>query len=397
MPATLKLRAWWSHRQGLDGSLRGKSPAEVLERSGWARSVGGAGPYLSLWARARTSRETADAAVANLRIHELPAARGCTYVLPASDFALGLKVGETFGDAPMRTAAKLGVTDKEIDKLCAAVLHALDRGALDPDDIRAATGNASRNLGDEGKKKGVTTTLPLALGRLQTQGEIRRVPVNGRLDQQRYKYTRWSPNPLAKRTGSLEEAYTELARHFFRWVGPATLGELQWFSALGVKAVKKAVEPLGLVPCEKGSERLLLPEDRPAFEAFEPPGEPQYALVSSLDAITATRRDLQSLIDDTDRKRVVFVDSDTKPMGGLSDLPSHGIFDRGKLVGLWEYDPDSTSIAWATFGVKKNKAIESAVEEMQCFVRDDLGDARSFSLDSPTSRKPRIDALRKMR
>src|SRR6267378_2964502 len=36
-----KLRAWWSHRQGLDGSLEGKSAAEVLGRVGWARSVGG--------------------------------------------------------------------------------------------------------------------------------------------------------------------------------------------------------------------------------------------------------------------------------------------------------------------------------------------------------------------
>ena len=55
-----KLRAWWWQRQGLDGSLRGASPAAVLERSGWARSVGGVGPYLTLFARAGTSREAAD-------------------------------------------------------------------------------------------------------------------------------------------------------------------------------------------------------------------------------------------------------------------------------------------------------------------------------------------------
>src|SRR5687767_314764 len=34
------LRAWWAHRQGLDGSLAGAKPAEVLSRAGWARSVG---------------------------------------------------------------------------------------------------------------------------------------------------------------------------------------------------------------------------------------------------------------------------------------------------------------------------------------------------------------------
>src|SRR4026209_2775294 len=112
-----KLRAWWSHRQGPDGSLRGKSPAEVLDRSGWARSVGGVGPYLTLFSRAGTSREAADKAVAKLEIHELPTARGCTYVLPASDFALGLKVGQAFGDSDMKTARKLGVTDDEVEKL----------------------------------------------------------------------------------------------------------------------------------------------------------------------------------------------------------------------------------------------------------------------------------------
>ncbi len=32
----------------------------------------------------------------NFEIYELPSARGCTYVLPASDFALGLAAGHSF-------------------------------------------------------------------------------------------------------------------------------------------------------------------------------------------------------------------------------------------------------------------------------------------------------------
>jgi hypothetical protein len=394
-----KQRAWWWHRQGLDGSLRGKPPAEVLERSGWARSVGGVGPYLTLFSRAGTSREAADAAVAKLDIHELPTARGCTYVLPASDFALGLNVGQEFGGGEMKVAAKLGVTEKEIDKLCDAVLAALQNtgGPLDPDGLRQATGKAWRSLGEAGKKKGVTTTLPIALGRLQARGDIRRVPVNGRLDQQRYSYTRWTPNPLSAKKASTPDAYTELARRFFRWVGPATLKEFQWFSALGVNASKQAVEPLGLVPVETESDRVLLPEDVDAFREFEPPDEPRYSLVSSLDAISATRRDVQTLLDTKDRERKVLSETGERPLTALSDLPAHAIIDRGRLVGLWEYDVDTSSIAWATFGVKKSKTLESVVEETQAFVRDQLGDARSFSLDSPKSRVPRIEAIRRMR
>jgi hypothetical protein len=390
-----KLRAWWFHRQGLDGSMQGRTPAQVLDRSGWSRSVGGVGPYLTLFSRGGTSREAADQAAAKLEIHELPAARGCTYVLPASDFALGLTVGREF-NGDMKTALKLGVTEKEIDKLCDAVVKALAQGALDPDGIRDATGKASRNLGEEGKKKGLTTTLPVALGRLQTAGRIRRVPVNGRLDQQRYKYVNWSPSPLAAYPRSLDAAFTELARQFFRWVGPATLGELQWFAGLGVKATKQAVESLGLVQAEPGSDRMLLPDDVGAFEDFEAPTKPVYALVSSLDPITANRREMQSLIDEQDRARTVMVDATAKPIGGLADLPSHAIVDRGRIVGLWEFDVESGSIVYATFGRKADRALQAAIEATEAFVRDELGDARSFSLDSPKSRAARIAALRRM-
>jgi hypothetical protein len=391
-----RLRAWWFHRQGLDGSLRGKAPAEVLERSGWSRSVGGVGPYLTLFSRGGTTREDADAAAASRQIHELPTARGCTYVLPASDFALGLTVGREFsGD--MKQALKLGVTEKEIDKLCDGIVMALSKGPLDPDGIREATGKASRNLGEEGKKKGLTTTLPLALGRLQTEGKIRRVPTNGRLDQQRYKYMNWSPNPLAKYPASLDTAFTELARRFFRWVGPATLGEFQWFAGLGVKTAKQAAQPLGLVPAEPGSDRLLPPDDAAAFAAFKVPTKPEYALVSSLDPITANRREMQSMLDPKDRARALVVDGAAKPAASLADLPSHAILDRGQIIGLWEFDVDSGSIVWATFGRKKDKALAATVEETQTFVRDQLGDARSFSLDSPKSRAPRIASLKKMK
>jgi len=390
--AAAKLRAWWWHRQGLDGSLRGKRPAQVLERSGWARSVGGAGPYLTLFARAGIGRADADAAVAALEIHELPSARGCTYVLPASDFTLGLELSGGF-DGDMKVALKLGVTEDEIAKLSDAVLKALAKGALDPEGIRAATGTVSRNLGAEGKKKGLTTTLPLALGRLQSSGAIRRVPVNGRLDQQRYRYVLWTPNPRAGSTLDAGDAYTELARRYFRWIGPATPAEFQWFSALGAKVTKNALAPLGLVPMEDGSERLMFSGDREAFEAFEPPDRPQYALLSGIDAIVLLRRDHRGLLEARDLEREVIGDAAMVALGGIADLPSHAIFDRGRIVGLWEFDPDTTSIAWTAW--VKDPALKEAVARTEAFVRDQLGDARSFSLDSPKSRAPRIAALRR--
>ncbi len=392
---TAKLRDWWWRKQGLDGSLEGKSAAEVLGATGWARSVGGAGPYLTLFSRAGLSREAVDASVAAQKIHELPSARGCTYLLPESDFALGLKVGQGFSDeSTMKVAAKLGVTAKEIDKLNRKIVDALAKGPLDPEQLRDSAGGAVRNLGEEGKKKGMITTLPVALGILQQLGEIRRISANGRLDQQRYRYALWRPNPLSSFKLSKEEAYVELARRYFRWIGPATPGEFQWFSGLGVKAAKEAIAPLGLASLSDGDPRLLFADDKDALAAFRPSKEKQFRLVSSIDGLILLRRELSSLVDEADRGRKVMGDKALVSLGGITDLPSHAIFDRGRLAGLWEYDVEAGTIAWATFGAKE-KALSGEVKRTEQYVREQLGDARSFSLDSPKSRAPRIEALRK--
>ena len=389
-----KLRAWWSHRQGLDGRLTSASPAEVLAQTGWARSVAGVGPYLTLFSRAGIRRAQAEAAVADLEIHELPSARGCTYVLPAEDFGLALAAGAPFREPEMKTAFKLGVTEMEIDALCKAVEQALGEEILSPDEIRDLVGSAARSLGEDGKKKGLTTTLPLALGRLQAAGKIRRVPIDGRLDQQRYKYTRWVPNPRSGLNLSNEEIHVELAKRFFLWIGPATSAEFQWFSGLGVGAAKKAMSAVDLIEVEPGNGRWILSEQFEEFHGFQKPTEPTYHLVSSLDTISLLRRDLKSMLTDEDLGRSVFYGKDFTKLEGLADLPNHAIVDRGRLVGLWEFDTFTQSIAWSSF-IEKNEALVAAVAAPEAFIRDELGDARSFSLDSPKSRIPAIEALKR--
>jgi hypothetical protein len=47
-----------------------------------------------------------------------------------------------------------------------------------------------------------------------------------------------------------------------------------------------------------------------------------------------------------------------------------------------------------SFGIR-DQALARAVEQTEGYIREQLGDARSFSLDSPQSRKPRLEALRK--
>lgn len=371
-----KLRAWWWHRQGFVEKLHGQSCGAVADRGGWIRSVGGSTPYLTFFSRAGLSRPEVDRAVEKLEIHELPAARGCTYVVPASDFGLALACGRG-QSAEMKTAVKhLGVTEREIEKLEERVLQALSE-PLDPRQLKERLGEAVRNLGELGKKKGMATTLPLALGRLQSAGSIRRVPVNGRLDQQRYAYTSWSNPPRCEL--SPEEVLLELGKRYFRWAGPATPEAFAEFAACSKKAARQVVVELGLTETAEG---CWLPADLEEYAAFQVPPEPQIALVGALDNLSLLRRDLAALVDDP--PRIV--------RSNLGEMHHQGIFDRGRLIGLWDYDPEAGKIVYRVFD-KTDAALEKAVEHTQDYIRTQLEDVRSMSLDSPQSRKKRLREL----
>jgi hypothetical protein len=392
MTASAALRAWWHHRQGLDGHLVGLSAADVLARTGWARSVGGSTPYLTLFARAGIGRDEVDKAVAAREICELPSARGCTYVLPAADFAVGLPCGTAAPEAELASAVKhLDVTRSEVEELCDAVLRVLDAagGPLDPAALRRELGPAVRSLGEAGKKRGTTSTLPLALGLLQARGRIRRVPVNGRLDEQRYGYVPWVPSPLTDAPDA-EAARTELAARFFRWAGPASLRHFRWFSGFGAAAAKASVARLGLVPVD---DLLALPDTVDELAAFEPPDEPSYALVGWIDGIHLLHRDLQRLFDPVDAARPEPASTSGRTLGDLTDPPCQLIVDRGRIVGLWEYDPDAREIVRQLF-VPEDDALRAAIARTEEFAREQLGDVRGGSLDSPASRAPRLAALR---
>ncbi len=393
-----KLAVYWWRKQGLDGSALGKSPQEVLERSGWARSVGGANPYITLFSRARTSKAAAEQATVDLQIHELPSARGCTYSLPASDFALGLRVGEPAnGNPDLILARKISDFDeKELEKLCEKVESTLEGGPLDPKQIKDKIGDAVRNFGDEGKKRGLTTSLPIALGVLQTQGRIRRIPADGRLDQQRFKYALWRPSPLAGDKRTRDQAMTDLARRYFDWTGVASIAHFQWFSGLSQTTAKVAIAPLGLEPLEPGSDLLTLPSQRTEIEATVVPSQPYYNLVTSLDSLFLLRRDLMPHIAPEDGGREWPGEKGMQQAGSsLFDLPCNAIVDRGYIVGVWEYDPNANELVWATFRSPDSALLEE-IKTTEAFIREELGDCRSFSLDSPSSRAPKIELIRRM-
>ncbi|WP_284763458.1 crosslink repair DNA glycosylase YcaQ family protein [Arthrobacter sp. efr-133-R2A-63] len=383
------LRAWAWHRQGLDGSLSGKTSEEVLDRAGWARSVGGANPYLTLFARAGIRREQVDRDVAELRIHELPTARGCTYVLGRNDFAWGLQVGREAAVAPFKVLARLGVERGEITLLEEQVLHTLMESSdpMDPKQLKDELGESVRSLGEEGKKKGASTTLPTALGLLQADGRIRRVPVNGRLDQQRYAYTSWALPPS---TLDDDAARARLIERYLRWTGGATLKQSQWLTGFTVAQSKAALAAVGAVEVTTavGEPLWMLPDDVEHLSAFKAPQEEQIQLLAGTDSLVLLRRNSADMLAEGDRGRKVLDGT----LGLQADLSDHPILDRGRIIGLWQYDPGKERIAAWTFD-KPTAAVTQRITEVESWIREDLGDFRSFSLDSPASRQKRIDAL----
>ncbi len=383
------LRAWSWQRQGLDGSLKGASSQDVLDRAGWARSVGGANPYLTLFARAGLRREQVDADVAALRIHELPTARGCTYVLGQDDFVWGLQLGREAAVAPFKVLARLGVERSEITLLEEEVVNTLAEAGnpLDPQQLRDELGGSVRSLGEEGKKKGASTTLPTALGLLQADGRIRRVPVNGRLDQQRYAYTVWNL-PGSDVDDATARAW--LMERYLRWTGGATLKQSQWFTAFTVAHSKEALAAVDAVevPTAEGAVLWMLPDDVERLADFSPPGDEQIQLLAGTDSLVLLRRNSQDMFDEADRDRKVL---DTT-LALQADLSDHPILDRGRIIGLWQYDPEEERIAAWTFA-PPTAAVTQRIAEVEDWIRTDLGDFRSFSLDSPSSRQPRIKAL----
>lgn len=383
------LRAWAWHKQGLDGSLQGAEAADVFTKAGWARSVGGANPYLTLFARAGIRRAEADADVLSLKIHELPTARGCTYVLGQDDFAWGLQIGRDAAVAPFRVLARMGVERGEITLLEEEILHALAEagGPMDPKQLKDVLGDSVRNLGEEGKKKGAATTLPTALGLLQADGRIRRVPVNGRLDQQRYGYTLWGLPPTALTD---DAARSLLVERYLGWTGGATVKQSQWFTGFTLAHTKAALAAIGAVgiPTANGEVLWMLPDDVGRLAAFEAPAKEQIQLLAGTDSMVLLRRNSGDLFADEDKGKKI-LDS---TLALQADLPDHPIFDRGRIIGLWQYDQGNARIAYWLFG-SPTPAVTRRIAEVEAWIRDELGDFRSFSLDSPASRQDRIDAL----
>ena len=247
-----KLRAWWWHQQGLDGSLRGASPAPS-GALGVGPLGGRRGPYLTSRALRHLARGGGRGG-GGAGDHELPSAAAAPTLVPASDFALALPWARRSARGE-ETAAKLGVAEAEIEALCQAVLRALEAGPLAPDPAArpppAAPGSAGRGGEEEGPHHHPPRRPRLRAGAPATSAACR--GTGGWTRSVRLR--RWEPTPsrAAVEPGG---GLPELARRFFGGWAPrrcaSSSGSRAW-----VKVVKEAARPSASSPSH-GSDRLRL-------------------------------------------------------------------------------------------------------------------------------------------
>jgi hypothetical protein len=180
----------WFERQLLP-PRHGISIADVVAKAGWIPSAGGTGPYLSIRARIPgiNRQHVDDVVFERMEILELPSVRDTAFLVARSDAAIALAAGRRSYAERLR---KLPVDASELASLGKQILKTLDDNTRTTDQLRRELlPNSIRDLGDAGKRLGITSTLTATLKLLQGEGKLLRTNAERRLDGRTHLYRRW--------------------------------------------------------------------------------------------------------------------------------------------------------------------------------------------------------------
>ncbi len=402
-----RARAHWHQRQGLGEPLEG-ALEDIVSQSGWVRTLGGADVYLAVRARALgMKRSDLESAVQDQRLQVIPAVRGCIYVVPRPFSALALKIaGEQSRKRNERDYEKAGISLKELEDLGEAIVSGLKKEPLSTDALRKKLGEGVvRSLGERGKKVGISSTLPPALRLLEFDGRIERIFENGRLDSERYVWRVPAQNLFEKYpvSGESQERYVQIAREFFRHAGPATLDDFMEWSSLSQREAKPVLAKAGLLPISVegyseeafvlSSDEALIKEERGASERVN--------FLSFEDNYFVLHGGPRWMTDEKYHARPVQVWGKTKgaTLGTVKHMATRSIFDGDRLIGFWEYDVDTHQVVWASFeplSARKKKAISAVADDVGTFLREQVGHARSYSLDNEEAIRKRAALVRSL-
>ena len=395
MVDTATLRAYWSHRQGLDGSLTGAPGAAVLERVGWARSVGGTLPISPCSAGRACARAGWTPTSPPCAFTNCPRLATAPMSCPARDFALAPMVGggASRSRGTARAAEKLGVTREEVDVLAERVLEQLHDtgGAADPAALRKSLASTSAVSATRASARASRRPCPSPWGSSRPTAGSVACPSTGGSTSSGFAHP-WPDVPTSRALSTARERFSPST------IGVARHREPSAFPVVRVDSRSprsKAVAELGLEPVA-GTDLLGTPASLTELRSYAVPRPPRSPSSGGLThscsfGATSTGSPTRPTASIPARPG-----PGTAAGGSLTDLPHQGIVDRGRLIGLWDYDPGAEDVVWAPITrltAAQRLATQDAVARTAAYVRDDLGDNRGMSLDSPKG-APRLAALR---
>ena len=294
--------------------------------------------------------------------------------------------------------AKIGKTMKVVEGLAPGVLAALT-GPMTTDAIRKAMPGDIQSLGasfgDAGKKVGLSSPLPLALRLLEFAGKIERTLDGGRLDTERYLWRKAS-GKLAPPAPDHLARVARVADAFLGFAGPATLAQLSAWSGHPQRDLKAALAKADAVPVEVEGmgEAYVRAADRKAR-----PPEPRGTALVALEDNYLNNHGLAAVTDP--RHHAFEVDlwggsGKPAPIGKAQHVLSRSIVIDGLVAGFWEVDPRAARAVWHTFDPAP-RALARALDELTAatakFLRDELGHARVFTLDTMDDVQARADRI----
>lgn len=402
-------RAYWFARQGLAvPASAAEAPAEVVARTGWLRTVGGADGYIAAHARRADGVDTRadlDAAAARRDLVLTPAVRGCIYIVPRRD--AGLALAAAAAQARARTvadAAKAGVAAAELADVGAAVVEALAGGPLSTDGVRRALPDGVvRGLGEAGKRVGVSSPLPPALRLLEFDGRIVRQPEGDRLDTERYRW-HLADGPAGPSALDGDGLARALAERFFAFAGPATRDDFATWSGLPKRdvdaALTAAAGALAPVAVDGYAETAWMPAADLADLVAAGPSD-RVALLGFEDNFTALHGPIGTVVAPRHHDVVVEQWGRLGPtrLGEARHAHRRAIVAGGAVAGWWEYDPAAGAVVTATFEplpAAQSAALARAADDVGRLLRDDLGHGRMSSIDSEASVAERAASVQAM-
>ncbi|MCA8952548.1 MAG: winged helix DNA-binding domain-containing protein [Planctomycetes bacterium] len=397
--------------QGLPAP-RGARLTAQAERSGWQRTIGGAEAYLGLRARApKLRRGDLEALVAEGEFAVVPAARGCIYLVPRAEAPLALAIaGRLCAARDARDAERAGIRAGELDEVGDAVVAELRAGGpRTTDGLRRTLGDAVRGLGERGKRVGVSSTLPPALRRLEFAGRIARTPVGGRLDHEKYE---WRAADRVSTAGAElpedpVELHARLLTGFVARAGVTTLASFCTWSGLTKRdataalqhadCVRGAAEGItGEALCSPLLDKLLRRTDQALATVALLPFEDNLVHLTGgvADWVDPAKHDLQVPVwgNMKDKKP-------TTRLGDSKHVSWRTILADGRICGFWDYDPEEGAVITGIFdppGKAARRQIDALAQGTSEFLRDEIGHARSFSIDTEADLTRRCGLLREL-